>query len=132
MKEAAFAFLSYMTQPAQSNVDVTIGKTGFNPYRVSQFKSLDLWLKAGMSETAAKVYLGAIQDSLNSPNMALICASRRTSAMSRWCSIRPLPACSPASSRWTTMKAITDGWNEITDEIGRDDQLAAYKSTLGQ
>ena len=30
------------------------------------------------------------------------------------------------------MKAITDGWNEITDEIGRDGQLAAYKSTLGQ
>ena len=71
MKEAAYAFLSYMSQPAQSNVDVTIGKTGFNPYRASQFNNLDLWIKAGMSETAAKNYLGAIQDSLNSPNMVL-------------------------------------------------------------
>jgi len=35
---AAFAFLSYVSAPAQSNVDVTIGKTGFNPYRTSQFK----------------------------------------------------------------------------------------------
>ena len=26
-----------MSQPAQSNSDVTIGKTGFNPYRLSQF-----------------------------------------------------------------------------------------------
>ena len=31
----------------------------------------------------------------------------------------------------TTMKTITDGWNEITDELGRDKQLAAYKSTIG-
>ena len=30
-KEAAYAFLSYMSQPQQSNVDVTIGITGFNP-----------------------------------------------------------------------------------------------------
>ena len=37
MKDAAYAFFSYMTQPAQSNVDVTIGETGFNPYRTSQF-----------------------------------------------------------------------------------------------
>ena len=28
MKDAAFAFFSYMSQPAQSNIDVTIGKTG--------------------------------------------------------------------------------------------------------
>ena len=28
-------------------------------------------MKAGMSEAAAKIYLGAIQDSLNSPNMVL-------------------------------------------------------------
>ena len=37
VKDAAYAFLSYMAQPEQSNVDVTIGATGFNPYRTSQF-----------------------------------------------------------------------------------------------
>ena len=30
------------------------------------------------------------------------------------------------------MKTITDGWNDLTDENGRDSQLAAYKATLGQ
>ena len=30
-----------------------------------------------------------------------------------------------------TMKAIEDGWNEVTEELGKDDQLAAYKSTIG-
>ncbi|NJM41844.1 MAG: extracellular solute-binding protein, partial [Anaerolineae bacterium] len=71
VKAAAYQYLSYMNQKAQSNVDVTIGKTGFNPYRVSQFKDNSTWLKAGMSEQAAKDYLGAIEASLNSPNMVL-------------------------------------------------------------
>ena len=62
VKDAAYAFFAYMGQPEQSNVDVTIGKTGFNPYRMSQFKKLDNWTKAGMSEKAAKNYLGAIED----------------------------------------------------------------------
>jgi multiple sugar transport system substrate-binding protein len=133
VKEAAYAFLSYMAQPAQSNVDVTIGKTGFNPYRVSQFKTMDLWLKAGMSEAAAKSYLGAIEDSLNSPNMALdlrIPQNQRYEQVVLDTSVARMLAGELTVD--ATMKAITDGWNEITDEIGRDSQLAAYKATLGQ
>src|SRR5439155_1006413 len=53
VKDAAYAFLAYMSAPEQSNVDVTIGKTGFNPYRTSQFSSTAPWVKAGMSEAAA-------------------------------------------------------------------------------
>jgi multiple sugar transport system substrate-binding protein len=30
-----------------------------------------------------------------------------------------------------TGQAITDGWNAITDEVGRDQQLAAYVASLG-
>src|SRR5262249_45168033 len=71
VKDAAYAFLSYMTAPAQSNEDVTIGASGFNPYRTSQFTDIQPWLKAGLSETAVQNYLGAIKDSLNSPNMVL-------------------------------------------------------------
>jgi multiple sugar transport system substrate-binding protein len=29
------------------------------------------------------------------------------------------------------MQAIYDGWEEITEELGREDQLAAYRATLG-
>ncbi|MEH2261866.1 hypothetical protein [Nostoc sp.] len=71
VKDAAYSFLSYMSQPAQANVDVTIGETGLNPYRISQFKTIDSWLKAGMSPDAANNYLSAIGVSLNSPNMVL-------------------------------------------------------------
>ncbi len=30
-----------------------------------------------------------------------------------------------------TMQQITDGWNQITDAVGRDAQLAAYHASLG-
>ena len=36
-----------MTQPEQSNEDVTNGGTGFNPYRTSQLAYSDLWKNGG-------------------------------------------------------------------------------------
>ena len=30
-----------------------------------------------------------------------------------------------------TMQQITDGWNQITDQVGRDAQLQAYQDSLG-
>src|SRR5690349_1036861 len=112
VKEAAYAFLSYMSQPAQSNVDVTIGKTGFNPYRQSQFADLGVWEKSGMSETAAKDYLGAIRDSLNSPNMVL---DLRVPQNQRYEQIVLDTAISRMLAGETkpddTMKEIETGWN---------------------
>jgi hypothetical protein len=29
------------------------------------------------------------------------------------------------------MKQINDGWEDITNEVGRESQLAAYKASLG-
>jgi multiple sugar transport system substrate-binding protein len=131
-KEAAFAFLSYVSAPAQSNVDVTIGKTGFNPYRTSQFKDLGPWLKSGMSEAAAKNYLGAIQDSLNSPNMIL---DLRIPQNQKYQQVVEDEAVSRFLAgeidRAATMKAIEDGWNELNDQIGKADQMAVYRASLG-
>jgi multiple sugar transport system substrate-binding protein len=132
VKAAVYDFFSYMSQPAQSNEDVTIGRTGFNPYRISQFKNLDLWLKAGMSEAAAKNYLGAIADSLNSPNMVLdlrIPQNQRYEQIVLDTAISRLLA--GEIDKTQAMADIEKGWNEITDELGKDQQLHAYKATLG-
>ena len=69
-KDAAYAFLSYMNQSAQSSVDVTIGATGYNPYRISQLSSPDLFVDAGMPQELAENYIGAINGALNNLNMA--------------------------------------------------------------
>ena len=71
VKDAAYAFFSYMSQPAQSNVDVTIGATGFNPYRRSQFTDMATVEKGGHERDGGESYLGAIKASLKSPNMIL-------------------------------------------------------------
>lgn len=131
-KNAAYAFFSYVSQPAQSNVDVTIGKTGFNPYRTSQFTDLKPWLAAGLSEKAAKDYLGAIEASLNNPNMVL---DLRVPQNQRYQQVVTDPILSQyLAGEYTAeeaAKAISDQWEEITNEIGRDSQLAAYNASLG-
>jgi len=131
-KDAAYALLSYMSAPEQSNVDVTIGKTGFNPYRTSQFSSTDLWVKAGMSEAAAKDYLGAIQASLQSPNMILDLRIPKTQEYQQVVLDKALAQFLAGEiSRDDAMQQVYDGWEEITNREGRDTQLAAYQASLG-
>jgi multiple sugar transport system substrate-binding protein len=132
VKDAAYAFLSYLTQPAQSNVDVTLGKTGYNPYRASQFQSLDAWIKAGFSETAAKNYLGAIQDSLNSPNMVLDLSIPQVSRYQQV--VLDTVVSQFLAGEFTAEQAADEIYKqseEITDEVGRDSQKAAYLASLG-
>ena len=132
VKDTAYAFLSYVGQPAQSNVDVTIGATGFNPYRTSQMAYNDVWKNAGMSKVAGDSYLGAIGDSLNSPNMIL---DLRIPQNQKYQQV----VLDEAVARFlageidkeATVKAVLSGWNDLNEQIGVDNQLKAYKSTLG-
>ncbi len=131
VKDAAYAFLSYVSQPAQANVDVTIGATGFNPYRISQFENLDLWVGAGMSQAAAEDYLGAIGASLNSPNMVLDIRVPQNQRYQQ--NVLDTVLAQYIAGELTADEAASEiysQWEEITEELGRDDQLAAYRNTL--
>ncbi|MCC6456652.1 MAG: extracellular solute-binding protein [Caldilineaceae bacterium] len=132
VKAAAYAFFSYLDQPAQSNVDVTIGASGYNPYRLSQTTSTDPWIEAGFSEIAAQNYLSAIEDSLSSPNMVL---DLSIPATNRYLQVVLDTVVSQyLAGEYTAeeaAQAIFDQWNEISDEVGRDAQHAAYLASLG-
>ena len=132
VKDAAYDFFSYMAQPAQANVDVTIGATGYNPYRTSQFLNRQAWVEAGMSPEAASVYLGAIEGSLASPNMVL---DLRIPQNQRYQQVVLDTALSQFAageiSRDEAIQQIDDGWEEITEELGREEQIDAYRGTLG-
>jgi len=133
VKEAAYAFFSYMSQPTQSNEDVTIGKTGFNPYRLSQFEKLDAWIAAGMSEQAAENYLGAIQASLNSPNMVLdLRIPKNQSYQQVVLDTAVARFLAGEIDKQQTMDSIEEGWTELNEDEGIEEQLAIYKATLGQ
>lgn len=132
VKDAAYAFFSYLNQPAQSNVDVTIGASGYNPYRLSQFESLDPWVEAGFSEAAAANYLGAIEGSLSSENMVLdlsIPATNRYLQVVLDTTVSQYLAGELSAEE--AAQQIYDQWNEISDEIGREAQHAAYLASLG-
>jgi len=130
--EAAYGFLSYMNQPEQSNVDVTIGWTGYNPYRVSQFEDVGPWVEAGFSPEFAESYLGAIGASLNNPNMA---SDLRIPGTQRYEGIvldREMARYLAGEiSVEEALQNVEEGWEEITEEFGRDDQLKLYKASLG-
>ena len=132
VKDAAYAFLSYMGQPAQSNVDVTIGVTGFNPYRTSQFTYNDIWKKAGMSKVAGDSYLGAIKDSLDSPNMILDLRIPQNQKYQQVVLDEAIARfLSGEIDKEQTVKAVLDGWNDLNEQIGVESQLKFYKGSLG-
>lgn len=132
VKQAAYDFLSYMNQAAQSNVDVTIGWTGYNPYRNSQLNNTENWVEAGFSQAFAENYLGAIKDSLNSPNMA---SDIRIPGAAQYTSVvldRELARF--LAGDITAAEAVANieiAWEEITDDFGRESQQTMYKLSLG-
>jgi multiple sugar transport system substrate-binding protein len=131
-QDAAYDFLSYMSAPAQSDIDVTLGKTGFNPYRTSQFTNSAPWLAAGLSQAATDNYLGAIKTSLANPNFVLDLRIPQTKQYEQ-------DVLDTAIAQYLakqldeagTEQAISDGWNQITTQVGKDKQLAAYVASLG-
>lgn len=130
-QQMLFDFFAYMSAPAQSGKDVTIGITGFNPYRISHFKNLNNWVAAGFSPAGAKNYLGAIEASLNSPNMILDLRIPKNQQYQQVVLDKALSQFLAGEiNAQQTMDQIDSGWEEITNAEGRDAQLKAYRLTL--
>jgi multiple sugar transport system substrate-binding protein len=132
VKQAAYDFLSYLNQAAQSNVDVTIGWTGFNPYRNSQLNNVEPWVKAGFGKEAAENYLGAIKAALNNPNMS---SDLKVPGAQQYTGVvldRELARYLAGEiSVDEALANIEAGWEEITEDFGRDNQAKAHGLALG-
>lgn len=131
-QKAAFEYLAYVSAPAQSNADVTVGATGFNPYRASQFNNTTAWEAAGMSKAAADVYLGAIKASLDSPNMVLdlrIPNNQQYQGVALDTAVSQFLAGELDTEATATQ--IETKWDELNQQFGVAEQQAAYQATLG-
>ena len=85
-----------------------------------------------MSEAAAKDYLGAIETSLKSPNMILDLRIPKTQEYQQVDLDKALAQFLAGElSRDETMSQVFDAWQSLTDSLGRDKQLEAYKNSLG-
>jgi multiple sugar transport system substrate-binding protein len=131
VKAALFDFFAYVASPAVSGKDVTIGITGFNPYRLSHFKRINNWTAGGFSVAGAKNYLGAIESSLNSPNMVLDLRVPKNQQYQQVVLDKTLSQFLAGElNAQQAMDQVDAGWEEITDSEGREAQLKAYRLTL--
>lgn len=105
--------------------------SGFQPYRQSQF-NYDEWEAAGYDRDYIENYLGANLDSYNHPNAAI---EPRIPGIFQYYSIAEDELAKIYAGQYASAQegadAIAAAWEKITDQIGRDQQIALYKASLG-
>ena len=105
--------------------------SGFQPYRNSHFQ-YDEWEEAGYDRAFIEDYLGSNADSYNHPNAAL---EPRIPGIFQYYSIAEDELAKGYAGQYgsaqETADAIAAAWDKITDEIGRDQQIAIYRASLG-
>ncbi len=105
--------------------------SGFQPYRNSQFQ-YDEWEAAGYDRAFVEDYLGSNLDSYNHPNAAI---EPRIPGIFQYYSVAEDELAKGYAGQYKsaqeTADAIAAAWEKITDQIGRDSQIALYKASLG-
>ena len=105
--------------------------SGFQPYRNSHF-NYEEWEQAGYDRAFVEDYLGSNADSYNHPNAAI---EPRIPGIFQYYSIAEDELAKGFAGQYPSAQATADAiaaaWEKITDQIGRDSQVALYKASLG-
>ncbi|WP_299405663.1 substrate-binding domain-containing protein [uncultured Roseobacter sp.] len=105
--------------------------SGFQPYRNSHFQ-YDEWEEAGYDRAFVEDYLSSNADSYNHPNAAI---EPRIPGIFQYYSVAEDELAKGYAGQYgsaqETADAIAAAWEKITDQIGRDSQIALYKASLG-
>lgn len=129
--DAAFDYVSYLASKDLAGVLATTGGTGVNPLRQSQFDNLDLWINAGFDEESAQDYLDAVLDTINDPNAILDLRIPGAFEYFDALDFGISQAVAGNMSAQEAMDGVAETWNEITDRLGRENQLKLYQESLG-
>ena len=104
--------------------------SGFQPYRNSHF-NYDEWEAAGYDRAFVEDYLSSNADSYNHPNAA---NEPRIPGIFQYYSRAEdelVKGLGSGASAQAIADAIAAGWEEITDQIGRESQIELYRASLG-
>src|SRR4051812_5811053 len=104
--------------------------SGFQPYRNSHF-NVQEWVAAGYDEAFITSYLNSEKDSYNHPNSAI---EPRIPGIFQYYSTAEDELQKIFAGQVPVQQGadnIAAAWEKITDQIGRDKQLALYKASLG-
>jgi multiple sugar transport system substrate-binding protein len=104
--------------------------SGFQPYRNSHF-NIEEWVAAGYDEAFISDYLASQSDSYNHPNAAI---EPRIPGIFQYYSVAEDELAKIYAGQFdaqTGADNIAAAWERITDQIGREQQIALYKASLG-
>jgi multiple sugar transport system substrate-binding protein len=105
--------------------------SGFQPYRKSHF-NISEWVGAGYDEAFIKDYLASEADSYNHPNAAI---EPRIPGIFQYYSVAEDELAKIYAGQYASAQegadAIAAAWEKITNQIGRESQIALYRSSLG-
>jgi multiple sugar transport system substrate-binding protein len=105
--------------------------SGFQPYRNSHFQ-FEEWEEAGYDRAFVEDYLGSNLDSYNHPNAAI---EPRIPGIFQYYSVAEDELAKGFAGEYgsaqETADAIAAAWERITDQIGRESQIALYRASLG-
>ena len=136
-QEAAYSFLSLMAIKPFSIWAVQHGWTGINPgfhYQMLQPEGearLADYARAGWDPADVKDYLQAYQATFNAPTML---PYLRIQGTPEYWSVLDTELAKALGGRKSAQAALDDtaaAWNKITDRLGRDQQLEAYRQAIG-
>ena len=131
VKEAALDFAAFMARPELVKKLAVTGGTGINPARFSQFEALDLWIEAGFDEESAKDYLDAILTGINHPNAVLDLRITGTAEYQQTLDVEITRAIAGEISAQEALDNAAKAWEEITNRLGRENQLDQYRKSVG-
>ncbi len=129
ISEAAWDLVLHLTGK-DASLWMNIHPSGMNPWRESHFNADD-WVVTGFPKDEAQQYLDSIRNSYNHPNR--IVDLRIPGQGQYW---------DAAEAEWTraitgevsaqaALDAAAQRWNEITDTLGRENQVKLYQASLG-
>lgn len=104
--------------------------SGFQPYRNSSFAE-ELWAGAGLPPEFVKSYLASQADSYNHPNGAI---EPRIPGIFQYYVAAETELAKAFAGDVTAQEALdatAAAWEQITDDLGRDDQIKYYQAALG-
>ncbi len=129
--EAAWAWIKFHASPPISAMDVASPNSGYQPWRISHSTNLAPWVAAGWTESEAKLYVETILAVTNHPNAVF---DPRIPGASRYQEQLELDVLKAVAGELTPQEAMDEcaaEFNNITEDLGRESQIAAYRAHLG-
>jgi multiple sugar transport system substrate-binding protein len=129
-KEAAFDFLGFLSNNANQQHDLTVGRYGVNPYRTNDFNP-DFWVdKAGFDPEVAKGYTDALRNTLDHPSRVF---DLRIPGNQLYVNALATAVSEALAGKLKPQEALDKAakeWDKITHRVGFDQQKGAYQEIV--